>query len=162
MSNAERTASTGKRALDWIDSLPKNSGAPIFVYLHVMDPHAPYAPDSKAMGRVFGKRPRPNVDRVNEVMKTHITNEIPEETRREVRGLYDAEVTSMDTGLGHFFSELAARNLLQNSIVIVTSDHGEELWDHDMFGHHHSLHEEVLRVPVLIRLPGQTSRRDVI
>lgn len=162
MANAERTFSTGKRALDWIDGLPKDSGAPIFVYLHVIDPHAPYAPDSNAMGRVFGKRPWPNVDRVNAVMKTHITNEIPEETRREVQELYDAEVSSMDTGLGHFFSELAARNLLQNSVVIVTSDHGEELWDHDMFGHHHSLHEEVLRVPVLIRLPGQTSRRDVV
>jgi arylsulfatase A-like enzyme len=162
MANAERTSSTGKRAMDWIDSLPKDPGAPIFVYLHVIDPHAPYAPDSNAMGRVFGKRPRPNVDRVNAVMQTHITNEIPEDTRREVRGLYDAEVSSMDTGLGHFFSELAARNLLQNSIVVVTSDHGEELWDHDMFGHHHSLYEEVLRVPVLIRLPGQTSRRDVV
>lgn len=164
---SERTFETARRALRWIDRLSKPSegseeeAPPVFVYLHVLDPHLPYAPDSKALDRVFEGGARPDAKRVNREMQTHLTRQIDEETRHEVRRLYDAEVSSTDAGLEFFFSKLSKRGLLDNSIIVITSDHGEELWDHGMFGHHHSLHEEVLRVPVLIRTPRQLERRDV-
>jgi arylsulfatase A-like enzyme len=158
---SERAVDAARRAIRWIDERPETPRERLFVYLHVMDPHAPYAPDRNARARVFGSDPEPDVDAVNEVMRHHTTTPIPESTRRAVVALYDAEVSSTDTALELFFSALAERGRLDDSIVIVTADHGEELWDHGMFGHHHSLYAEVLRVPLLIRMPGQMRRRDV-
>ena len=124
-------------------------------------PHTPYAPETGALKRVFGDRTWPDTKRINEQMKSHITKPTDSTTRAAVRELYDAEVSSMDSGLEQFFTGLSKRNLLENALVVVMSDHGEELWDHEMFGHRHSLHEEIVRVPLLIHTPGQTQREDV-
>jgi len=161
LRHSERSVQTARRALAWIDDRQPDSVAPVFVYLHVIDPHVPYAPDRVAMARVFGEGPRPDTGRVNRTMQKHLETGIDDTTRSDVRALYDAEVSSTDAGLEYFFSELAKRALLDNSIVVVTSDHGEELWDHGMFGHHHSLYDEVIRVPLMIRGSGQKRRHDV-
>lgn len=160
-ARTERAIDAARRAIRWVDDRATPTAQPFFLYLHVMDPHSPYAPDRHARARVFGDGPQPDPDAVNEAMRHHLTEEIPEPTRRAVVGLYDAEVSSTDAALEHFFSALTERGRLDDAVVVVTADHGEELWDHGMFGHHHSLHAEVLRVPLLVRLPGQSARRDV-
>jgi arylsulfatase A-like enzyme len=157
----ERSFETGQRALRWIDGLREDSRLPVAIYLHVLDPHSPYAPETGALKRVLGDRTWPDTKRINEQMKSHITKPTDSTTRAAVRELYDAEVSSMDSGLEQFFTGLSKRNLLENALVVVMSDHGEELWDHKMFGHRHSLHEEIVHVPLLIHTPGQTQREDV-
>jgi uncharacterized sulfatase len=78
-----------------------------------------------------------------------------------VRKLYDAEVMSTDHAMSVLFSELERRGFLENALIVFTADHGEELWDHGWRGHSHSLYDELIRVPLLIRLPGQKARVDV-
>src|SRR5262249_18544451 len=57
------------------------------------------------------------------------------------------------------FAELERRNLLDDMLVVITSDHGEELGDHRGFGHGGTLYDELIRVPLIVRLPGQDAGR---
>ncbi|QDU66969.1 sulfatase [Engelhardtia mirabilis] len=68
--------------------------------------------------------------------------------------LYDAEIRYTDDNIGRMLAALEARGRLDDSLVVVTSDHGEEFLDHQNFGHKNGLYDEVLRVPLLLRLPG--------
>jgi hypothetical protein len=68
--------------------------------------------------------------------------------------LYDAGIYADDATLGALLDELAARGLLESTLVIVTADHGESLGDAGRWGHHLTPDEEVLRVPLVMRLPS--------
>jgi arylsulfatase A-like enzyme len=68
--------------------------------------------------------------------------------------LYDAEIRYTDHNLGRMFAALDRAGRLDRTLVVVTADHGEEFLDHTTFGHKNGLYEEVLRIPLLLRLPG--------
>jgi arylsulfatase A-like enzyme len=67
---------------------------------------------------------------------------------------YDGEVAWVDSQLGRLFATLREWGLYDNTVVVVTSDHGEELLDHGQKGHGHSLFDELIRVPLIVRGPG--------
>ncbi|MFT5283984.1 MAG: arylsulfatase A-like enzyme [Planctomycetota bacterium] len=67
--------------------------------------------------------------------------------------LYDGGVRFADEGVGVLFDELKRLNLLGNTVVILTADHGKEIGEHGVVGHGHALYDEMLRIPLLIRLP---------
>lgn len=71
-----------------------------------------------------------------------------------LRGLYATGVSYADLWLGVVWAELEQRGVLENSVVVILSDHGEDLLDHGMMSHHHRMHDASLRVPLLVRLPG--------
>jgi len=73
---------------------------------------------------------------------------------RHVLALYDAEVRFTDETIGLILDALAKRGRLDRTLVVVTSDHGDEFLDHGGKGHRHSLYQELLRVPLVFRLPG--------
>jgi arylsulfatase A-like enzyme len=66
------------------------------------------------------------------------------------------EVRYVDDNVGRFFEYLKSANVFDDALIIFTSDHGEEFWEHDGIGHGRTLYDEVLRVPLMIRLPGGT------
>lgn len=68
----------------------------------------------------------------------------------DLTGLYDASVREADTGVGRLFDKLTELDLLEDSIVVIVSDHGKELGDHGKVGHGHSLYEEMVHVPLLL------------
>jgi arylsulfatase A-like enzyme len=68
---------------------------------------------------------------------------------------YDGALAYLDYHLGILFDELQQRKILDNTFVIITSDHGEELGEHDVFGHGHSLYLPSVHVPLLISFPKQ-------
>jgi choline-sulfatase len=78
----------------------------------------------------------------------------PPERLRGVSGLYDDKLAAADAEVGFFLDQLAARRLLENTVVIFFSDHGEEFGEHGAVGHGLHLYEETLRVPLMIRAPG--------
>jgi arylsulfatase A-like enzyme len=80
---------------------------------------------------------------------------------RDLEDVYDAEVLSLDTELRRLFQGLASRGLLENAIVVITSDHGEEFKEHGLIGHEKTLYGEVIRVPFLIALPGGSTRTEI-
>jgi arylsulfatase A-like enzyme len=154
---------TNRHALAWLDSL-KASGAqrpPVFLYLQYMEPHSPYAPLKGALERILAGRPPPDLDEVNRF--AFVGNDVAVDDRvlRALQDVYDAEVLSLDTELRRLFKGLGARGLLENAIVVVTSDHGEEFKEHGLIGHEKTLFGEVTRVPLLIALPGKDQPAEV-
>jgi arylsulfatase A-like enzyme len=68
---------------------------------------------------------------------------------------YDAEIVSMDRGFGRLIDGLRERDLYRDAVIVLTSDHGEEFGEHGWIGwHSHTLFEELIRVPLLVKLPG--------
>ncbi len=78
-----------------------------------------------------------------------------------LRGLYDAEITHVDHWLRWLFQSVEAGGLLKNTVVVITSDHGEEFYEHDYLLHGQGLYQELMHVPLLVREPGQTRGRRV-
>jgi len=130
-------------AVDWMHS---TYGTGAFTLLHLMDPHWPFdAPDG--YGPVC--RPCEPCESLVEVQYQGASDEVREELRRR----YTAEVAYTDTMLGLLWDELGSAGHLERTWVIVTSDHGEEFWEHDRFLHGHSLHDVLLRVPLVVVPP---------
>lgn len=78
-------------------------------------------------------------------------------TASEVVARYASEVQVADAAIGHLAAELMRRGLWRNTLVVLTSDHGEALGEHGIVGHVENLYDELLHVPLLIRLPGGRS-----
>lgn len=72
-------------------------------------------------------------------------------------GIYRAGVREFDERLGQLFDQLRARGLFDASLIILTSDHGDEFFEHGQFGHGNNLYDTTVRIPLLIKLPGQSS-----
>jgi len=73
--------------------------------------------------------------------------------------LYDAEVASVDTAIGALFDGLRRRGVLDDAVVVLLADHGEEFKEHGLVGHHQSLYEEVIRVPLIIATTARPQGR---
>jgi arylsulfatase A-like enzyme len=72
----------------------------------------------------------------------------------EARGAYHAALKHLDSKLAELFGQLEARGLLSNTVVVVTSDHGEEFYEHGVMGHGNSIHVQGLAVPLIVVWPG--------
>jgi arylsulfatase A-like enzyme len=119
---------------------------PFFVLLHLMDPHWPYAAPA-----AYGEPRHACVD--CEDLRTLQYRVTSEEVRGEVRRRYDAEVAYTDAEIGRLWDDLEASGVLDTSWLIVTADHGEELWEHLGFLHGHTFYDELLRVPLIVVPP---------
>ena len=119
---------------DALDWLEGNSSRPFFLYLHYMDVHDPYVPPEEF--RKFGDEPS---------------------------GLYDGEIAYFSSLFGAFFTELKGMGLLENTMLVLTSDHGEQFLEHGATKHAKALYSEEVGVPLVIWHPQAAPRRtDVI
>jgi arylsulfatase A-like enzyme len=154
-SNLEmRTAATTTQAaLDWLD---QRGPRPFFLFVHYFDPHAVYAPPSPFRKRfapgeedsfVFGTRKQMMDLRAGRL-------NVPASVIRRAERLYDGEVAYMDAQIGRLLDGLAARGLEENTVVLMTADHGEEFLDHGGYEHGHTLYRELIHVPLILRYPG--------
>jgi arylsulfatase A-like enzyme len=129
--------------------------APSLAYLHTWSPHAPYRP-SRDFEDDFadGWKPKPKPDHLlgDHSLPNHMNGR---------RQNYDQYVADLDAQFGRLIDFLAAKGILDRSIVVVTSDHGE-MFERGVEGHITPLlYDPVVRVPLLISSPGQKSRQDV-
>lgn len=141
-------------ALKWL-SKPRDKRA--FLYIQTIDPHVPYAVPSKYLKLYYPKEYRgrlgPSVSGYE--TKDFLDGKIPltEDDKQYIRGLYDGEITYHDKHMGLFLDALAKQGRLDDTLVVVSNDHGEEMFEHGKVGHGHSLHEELIRCPLLLRFP---------
>jgi choline-sulfatase len=142
-------------ALAWVN---KHTDERFFLYLQTIDPHVPYDPpaeytrmyyDGDYRGRL-GK----SVDGIELLALASGKRPMEPGDWDYIRALYEAEVTYHDTHMGRFLAEIDKMGLLDETLFIVTNDHGEELRDHGKLGHGHSLYDELVRAPMLIRYPS--------
>ncbi len=136
------------------------SGVPFFLWLHYVNPHAPYAPpppwDTKFPAPSGGPR-LPIVESLHGGIPKKWA--LPGKQRlAEYVALYDGEVAAVDDELGRVLGALAASTVKDETLVVVTSDHGESLGEHDYyFDHGENLFDPSLRIPLIVVLPGAPS-----
>ncbi len=145
---------------DFLSWLPTTKGRPFFAFLNYFDAHAPYFTPDRA-DRHFGLRPTTPADQ--EIIRTWQSRSTAAATEHELelsRDAYDDCIAYLDAALGRLFDELARQGVLENTLVIVTADHGEEIGEHNLLGHGRSLYSEELHVPLIVVRPRQGSRTD--
>jgi arylsulfatase A-like enzyme len=127
-----------------------------FYYLHVLEPHAPYDPPAPYKARWIDARyagPFAAGDVAPLVDAAHGKLEVGAEDVRAARDLYDANLAYADEVLGALLDLLRERGLYERALIVVTSDHGEAFWEHGAWGHNTQLYEEMVRVPLVAKLP---------
>ena len=133
---------------------------PFGLYLHYLDPHAPYAPPKARLERL-GARASPDPlslydEAIPGLAELRADGFGPGEARYEdMIARYDAEIADVDAALRTLFAGLDARGLAETTVVVVTADHGEEFLEHEYLEHGWTLYDEVLRVPLLLWAPGR-------
>lgn len=148
-------------AAKWIDGHKKDQ--PFFLYVHTVDPHAPYAPPL-GYRRFYHNRPTGGFVRPEQTAS--LLRQIRENRilprpgdRNRLEALYDAEITYHDSQLARLVASIEKHGLQNDTVFIITADHGEEFFDHGSVGHAHTLFEELIHVPLIIRVPNAMKPR---
>lgn len=133
--------------------LEKNKNKPFFAYLHFMDTHLHYdAPDK--FKAIF--EPEDTRSPVTGLLGAYLVRVLSEtglssEDKQHLINLYDAEIRYFDYIFGTIIENLKKSGIFEKTIIILTTDHGEEFWEHNGFEHGHSLYNELLHVPLIIK-----------
>lgn len=157
--DARRSTTTNEH---WTDALrrvrSRQRGRSVFLLLHTYFVHAPYEHDPlfAAAEEYSGWLAGQDIGSDN-VILPYLRGELALDAadKAYVNALYDAAIARLDRFLGDFLHRLDTALDGETMMIIITSDHGEEFWEHGMMGHGHSLHNELLRVPFIIDLPGR-------
>jgi len=149
----------------FLNEVDFSSDRPFFAYLHLMDAHLPY--HQNPFNTAF------TTQAVNPFLKPgylnqHIIREalaggvLTEADKEALIALYDGQIKYVDRSLEKLLAGLKAKGVLDDTVIILTADHGEEFFEHGNFEHGHSLYNELLRVPLIVVgkrfKPGQVNR----
>ena len=152
----------GRLAAEWFQDEWRGDG-PFFAFLNYNETHAPYEPpihilrrmltrDQLAVARQISRRSealavQPNAEGRASLSSKELTI---------AQALYDGEVGRVDAEVGRLVDFLRQSELLDNTLVVITSDHGEHLGEHGRMGHFNSLYEPIVHVPLIVRFPRDT------
>ncbi len=120
-----------RKGLRWL-AQQRGQPEPWFLWLHYFDPHSLYLAH-EGVSAAFGSK--------------------------EKHDLYDGEIAFTDRAIGRLLAGLTSLGMAERTVVILFADHGEEFGDHGGIAHGHSLHRELLHIPLIIRAPGFAPRR---
>jgi len=156
----DRTDLVRVRIFSWLQE--RDPDRPFLLYVHTVEPHDPYLPPEE-----FRRRWAPSVtDRTigtgDHIRKLGRNKELRTPgTVAALEQLYDAEVAYADHEFGQLLDGLQERGFYEDSLIVFVSDHGEAFYEHGAMGHGWDLYREVVEVPLILRLPGQTSPRRI-
>jgi len=142
-----------------LDHVARRGARPFFIYVHYLDPHAPYQPRADALA-ALGAQPHDAPvalyeDVAPELAKLRSRGFGPGDPRfDDMVARYDAEIRSTDSALRALVEGLERHSVLDQTLIIITADHGEEFLEHDYIEHGWTLYDEVIRVPLLFHAPG--------
>ena len=143
-------------AMDLVDRF---GDRPFLIFLHFYDPHWHYAPPPEVLklfetsyaGKLTGNLKDFQNLRADQVKAADLDH---------LLALYDGEIRYTDNEIGRLITHLRQRDVLRGTLMVVTSDHGEEFLDHGSWEHQKTLYEEVVRVPLMVAGPGVEPRRE--
>lgn len=148
-------------AAAWLETRGKG-GSPFFLYLHTVEPHAPYNPPLPFRQRFA---PQARDEKLRRMRTLHQLEAgdlaVTPAMRRDLVDLYDAEIATNDAAFGELVDLLVRRGLWEDTVVVFVGDHGEEFLDHGGWEHGRTLHAEMLDVPLIVHVPGAGSGRVV-
>jgi arylsulfatase A-like enzyme len=151
-----RAGSTTEAALRWID---QHDSKPFFLFVHYFDPHLRYDPPLPFRRRFADVRDVDSDDyifgTVNDMvnLRQGLVKLDPDKIAR-LEKLHNGEIAYTDAEVGKLLDGISERNLNAGTIIVITADHGEEFYDHKGFEHGHTLYDELLHIPLIIRAPG--------
>ena len=126
-------------ALRWMDGDRRPKNAPFYLYLHYMDTHDPFMDyNNPGVGYARARMEHPD----------------PAKFLDKMRNAYISDIEHLDTHLARLFDGLKQRGLYDNTLIVFVSDHGEEFFDHNGWWHGQTLYNELVHVPLLLKLPG--------
>jgi arylsulfatase len=150
------------RAIPWIRA---HAAEKFYLFLHYWEPHTPYLPPERY--RTFYPADRnpfsPQYTTFEpikrqpfwEMFRDLWFNKLGPVTDAEyVASLYDAEIRHVDDGVAEILATLEETGLAEDTLVVLTGDHGESMYQHDIYFDHHGLYDDITHVPLLFRMPG--------
>jgi len=145
------------RAADWIE---RHREQPFFLWVHFFDPHEAYTPPPE-----YAPPPLSYTSTavpLNLPARTYAVGHVPPvEERLHTKALYEGEVRYTDAAIGELLQTVKQQGLYDDTLIILTSDHGEEFWEHGSVSHGHTLYRELLQVPMIVKLPGPPAPLEV-
>ncbi len=145
-----RGAKLNSRIFNWIN---KAKGGPFFLWVHYMDAHSPYYPDLDCFKTLFQEGNLVGLKKFNERRDRFakgLEKKYSKEDLELLSKIYDADILYIDHCIQNLMNYLRREGLLSNTMIIITSDHGEELMEHGSIGHGMTLYEENIQVPLII------------
>ncbi len=161
----DKGAEKANRLADrWLDQWEKsNNRRPFFAFVNYLEAHLPYRPPARLRSKFDRTEQRPEIFPLVSFMKfSHgdtyrligYRSLLTDEDYRQLGAMYDASLAYQDERLGELIESIRRRGLLDQTVVIVVSDHGENLGDHDgLLGHAFSVHQTLVHVPLVVRFP---------
>ena len=153
--NSMQEVSTERLTQLTVDWLKTSSNKDFFFWLHYYDPHTPYSPPKQYL-KDLTPEPRIGMRFNAKKMSEFDGSNVPTLSTAEIewiKTLYHAEVRYVDDNIGELMGELKRLGIYEDSLIILTSDHGEEFAEHTNFGHINNLHKELVWIPLIIKLP---------
>jgi len=148
-TDAETGVQVVDRALGWLEH-DKNYQEPFFLFLHFWDPHYDYFPP-KEYAEMF--HPGYDGDLIGDELM-QLDRELSPAEMNHLKALYEAEIRYTDDQIRRLFARLEELGIADDVIVAIVSDHGDEFGEHGNRGHHLTLLQEVMHVPMVIHAPG--------
>ncbi len=158
---SRRARQTTTAAINWLD---KHREERFFLFVHYFDPHLIYDPPEPFRNRFTDASERQSKDFIfgtgSEVVALRKGKiQLNCDTVSRLEKLHNGELAYTDSEVGRLLEGISARGLDDNTIIIITADHGEEFCDHGGFEHGHTLYNELLHVPLIIHTPESKSKK---
>jgi arylsulfatase A-like enzyme len=145
-------------AMEW---LAAHKDEPFFLFLHYFDIHYDFIPPPP-YDSMFDPDYTGSMDGTRFIERKDVHPRMDPRDLEHIKALYDGEIRFTDEHVGRILDRLRDYGLLDNTLVILVSDHGDEFFEHGNKGHHRTVYDEVLRIPFLIRLPDGASAGTVV
>ena len=172
--NARKAEAVNQTAIELLE-IAQAQAKPWFAFLHYWDPHTPYLPplpfermfysgdecdpSNRSMDAVYACEPftdyfrqwmcKPDPDDPDNIAKKRLWTD-----RRYVNAQYDASIAYMDASLAQLFQYLHDCGLMEETLLVITADHGEELDEHELWYDHHGLYQTNCHVPLILHCPA--------
>ncbi len=149
-----------EQSIDWVKAQLETVPQPFLGYFHFLPPHHPYSPRRDYAGRFWNDGVDYYIDKPKSIF-SEINGEVNLQFQGRERRQYDEFILYLDGELGRLYDYLRESKLIDNTWIVVTSDHGE-MFERNIYQHRTPvLYEPIVRIPLLIIEPGQQERRDI-
>ena len=151
-NKSARAWGINNRVFKWLRTRPKDK--PFFLFLNYMDTHRPY-----------NNKRRPDIPyhakpEINKLVPLILSQEEYDRDQVQVlHDVYDTAIANLDEHIGALFEQLRKLGLFDDALIIVTSDHGEFLGEHELVDHAKDVYQGATHVPLIVKAPGQTEGR---
>jgi arylsulfatase A-like enzyme len=144
--------------------LKENGKVPYFIYVHYIDTHSEYIPPFSFRKKFPSLRGRKNLWKIDQNPYRYISgiSQLKDEDFETLRALYDASILYLDRKIQELFNFFKIYGFYKNTLFIITSDHGDNIGEHGLMFHLFSLHDTLIKIPLVIKYPDSFEVKGVV